>query len=1009
VPKKTPFQIWFSYALACGILTLLCFRASAQTAPAPLNLRVSSEVAPAGSSVQFKIRADSPVLIASGAFTIDLDPTVFGEISDVTVFGGSGDALGYARVAGRHAEVHFWSPSGSVGQLPGLPVAVLTAPVNAGATVPVTIDPTLAPWLDTNGKAYTVTATPGAFGCGGAMWLRSVTPGGGYLPAGTVLRLTGGGFDATTKVAVDGVSIATQQLIDEQHIELTLGGATEMTAKHMTVTNGSGERQEFFTAIPSAPAASVSPFPGVFPIVPLNVSQKITANSTIPSNGGVQNGLALMNQRLEPVTVTFLGMPYFSADYSQVSVTVPPSSMYFLRLNTLSDGQVPPYSTSQYWISASAPIRMLAWASKAQLGGENVNIGVPGENPTEPPVISIQSYPDTVTWSWQAGKAAPAAATIYSSSGLPFTAASSVPWIQISQSQGTLTLTPNLTGLTAGTYSATVTVTPVLPPTVTGLTVQSSTIHVTLTVSAAPLLTSPVCCAFMTFGPGIPPNGAPIPITSNGDPVPFTITTSGEPWLSLNLDHGTTPATLAPTAIVAGLEPGDYTAEIFVHGPNNTLSLSVNLTIVSSQAPVAQLQVSPSSLRFVLEAGSSGTPISQSLSADVFHQAVTFTVHILSGSGWLTTQTVGNIILSVNASAVNVGPGDYAAQIVVSAAGYTPVTVPVSLTVVPVPAPSTLRVSPATISLSGTAAVEQDATLTIDSTAGPALVQPSISTSSNWLHFGVQSGYTSVDGKFTTPATLTIYANSGQPGTFRGAITLQTTNNSVTVPVTLDASPAATKPPQIASVVNAASGLPSALAPGEIFSIFGLGVGGTILVNGVPAPPLYTSSGQVNAVVPYEAGTSGIAKVKVDVAQVSSGEWGIPLTSAAPAIFTINASGAGAGAVLNQDYSVNSAANPAARGSVIQIFGTGQGITSPPSLTGAISTGAGNAAVLPVKVTIGGIDAIVQYQGAAPGLISGALQVNALVPPDVTPGVAVPLSISVGGLPSQPGVTIAVR
>src|ERR1039458_6005147 len=76
----------------------------------------------------------------------------------------------------------------------------------------------------------------------------------------------------------------------------------------------------------------------------------------------------------------------------------------------------------------------------------------------------------------------------------------------------------------------------------------------------------------------------------------------------------------------------------------------------------------------------------------------------------------------------------------------------------------------------------------------------------------------------------------------------------------------------------------------------------------------------------------------------------------------------------------------AARASVIQIFGTGQGVTSPPSLTGAVSTGAGNSAVLPVKVTIGGIDATVQYQGAAPGLISGALQVNAFVPPDVTPG-----------------------
>jgi uncharacterized protein (TIGR03437 family) len=905
--------------------------------------------------------------------------------------------------------VHFSSPSGSVGQLPGLPVAVITAPVNAGATVEVNIDPSLAPWLDTNGKPYTVTAKAGAFRSGGAMWLRSVTPGGGYLPAGTVLRVNGGGFDATTEVAMDGVSIATQQLIDEHRIELTLGGATEMTAKHMTVTNGSGERQEFFTAIPSAPSASVSPFPGVFPIVPLNVSQKITANSNIPSNEGVQNGLALMNQKLEPVTVTFLGMPYLTADYSQVSVTVPPSSLYFLRLNTLSDGQVPAYSTSYYWVSASAPIRMLAWASKARSGGENVNIGVPGENTSEPRPVSLQVYPDTVTWSWQAGKAAPSAATIsISPSGLPFTAASSVPWIHLSQSQSTLTLTPNLTGLTAGTYSATVTVTPVLPPNVTGLKIQSSTIHVTLTVSAAPLLTSPVCCAFMTFGPGIPPNGTPIPINSNGDPVPFTITTSGEPWLSLNLDHGTTPATLAPTAIVAGLEAGNYTAEIFVHGPNNTLSFPVNLTITSpQQPPVPQLQVTPSSLRFVLEAGTSGAPINQSLFR--YTPQATFTVHVLSGGDWLITQASGDGFLSVNASAVNLAPGDYAAQIVVSAMGYTPVTVPVSLTVVPVPAPSTLRVSPAAVSLSGTAAVEQDATLNIDSTAGPALVQPSISASSSWLHFAVQSAYTTADGKFTTPATMTIYANSGQPGTFRGAITLQTTNNSVTVPVTLDANPAAAKPPQIASVVNAASGTAGALAPGEIFSIFGLGVGGTVLVNGVPAPPLYTSSGQVNAVVPYEAGTSGIARVRVDAAQVSSGEWGIPLTLAAPAIFTINASGAGAGAVLNEDYSVNSAANPAARGSVIQIFGTGQGITSPASLTGAISTGAGNAAVLPVKATIGGIEAIVQYQGAAPGLIAGALQVNALVPPDVTPGAAVPLSISVGGLPSQPGVTIAVR
>ncbi len=1011
--RRKYFLVWFRYAFVCGILTLPCYRVCAQTASAALQLRVSSEVAPAGSSVQFKLRADSPVQIGSGAFSIDLDPGVFGEFSDVTVFAATGDAQGYARVNGRHAEVHFTSPSGSVGQLPGLPIAVFSAPVNVGATVSVTVDASVAPWVDANGKPYSVSATPGGLvtnRTGSALWVRSVTPGGGYLPAGTMLRVSGGGFDGTTKVAIDGVSIASQRIIDAQQIELTLGGATEMTAKHITVTTGSGGRQELYTAIPSKPTSSVSPFTGVFPIVPLSVVQKTTANGTIPSNGGVQNGLALMNQTLEPVTVTFLGMPFYSADYSQVTVTVPPSTMYFLYLNSLSDGQVPARSTSYYFVSASAPIRMLAWGSKAQSFGESVSIAVPGESPLQPPVIRLPaSFPASVTWTWQVGKAAPAETRIYVSTTLAFTATSSVPWVEVSQAQGYLTLTPKLTGLAPGTYSATVTLRPALPSNVTGFTIESTTLPVTLTVSTGPLLTTPYCCAFLAAGPGVSPNGAPISIGSNGDPVPFTVTTSGEPWLLLNIDRGTTPATLNPTVNATGLQPGDYKAEIQVHGPNNTLRVSVDLTVIAPQPPPSgQLQVAPASVQFVIETGKAGPPSSQVVGT-LTNQVVSFAVKILSGGDWLTTYMVGDRALSVNASAVNLAPGSYAAQVVVSATGYTPVTVPISLTVLAAPASAALSVSPSSVMLSGVVGTEQHATLAIASTAGPLLVQPGISVSTGWLRYSVQSDYTGTDGKFTTPATMTIYADAAQPGTLRGAITLQSTNNSVTVPVTLDAAASPGKLPQIAEIVNAASGIAGPLAPGEIFSIFGLGVGGAVFVNGVPAPMLYTSAGQVNAIVPYEAGASGVAKVKVDVAGAGAAEWGVPLAATAPGIFTIGASGAGQCAVLNQDSTVNGAANPAARGSVIQIFGTGQGITSPPSLTGAISSGAGNPAVLPVTVSIGGFDAVLLYQGSAPGLISGSWQVNAVVPAAVPRVDAVPLLISVGGVASQAGVTIAVR
>ena len=65
--------------------------------------------------------------------------------------------------------------------------------------------------------------------------------------------------------------------------------------------------------------------------------------------------------------------------------------------------------------------------------------------------------------------------------------------------------------------------------------------------------------------------------------------------------------------------------------------------------------------------------------------------------------------------------------------------------------------------------------------------------------------------------------------------------------------------------------------------------------------------------------------------------------------------------------------------------------------------------VLAVKVTIGGQDAVVQYAGSAGASVAGLFQVNAVVPSSVSPGGSVPISVSVGGVPSQNGVTIAVR
>jgi uncharacterized protein (TIGR03437 family) len=109
-------------------------------------------------------------------------------------------------------------------------------------------------------------------------------------------------------------------------------------------------------------------------------------------------------------------------------------------------------------------------------------------------------------------------------------------------------------------------------------------------------------------------------------------------------------------------------------------------------------------------------------------------------------------------------------------------------------------------------------------------------------------------------------------------------------------------------------------------------------------------------------------------------------------LFTVSGSGRGQAAVLNQDNSVNDAANPAAPGSVVQIFGTGAGVGGEP-----------------VGVSIGGTDSTVLFSGRAPGEVAGLFQVNAVVPGGAAAGPGVPLVVQVGNGASQMGATIAVK
>jgi uncharacterized protein (TIGR03437 family) len=234
-----------------------------------------------------------------------------------------------------------------------------------------------------------------------------------------------------------------------------------------------------------------------------------------------------------------------------------------------------------------------------------------------------------------------------------------------------------------------------------------------------------------------------------------------------------------------------------------------------------------------------------------------------------------------------------------------------------------------------------------------------------------------------------------------------------------------------AGVVSAASFLPRPVSPGEIISIFGENLGPAtgagaganpltgrprtmaqqvaVIVNGIPAPLFFVGSGQINAQMPFEVGGEASATIVVRNRQMASPAVTVPVAAVNPGIFTFAFSNAAI--VVNQPGgTLNGPGNRAPRGSVVTIFGTGQGLVNPPLLTGQLAGGSGNLSGTAgaISVMIGGAPAAVDFTGMAPGF-TGLWQVNARVSPQATPGAAVPLSINVAGVGTQLGVTIAVE
>jgi uncharacterized protein (TIGR03437 family) len=640
------------------------------------------------------------------------------------------------------------------------------------------------------------------------------------------------------------------------------------------------------------------------------------------------------------------------------------------------------------------------------------NVAVTLNVSTAAPTVS--ATPTTLNFTYVTGAPIPSASLassfVLSSTGAALSATVGVTgtaWLTVSPTGNvsligllnTIAVTVNPTGLAPKTYSAAITIA------APGATDKTLAVDVTLIVDAAP----PTITA--TWPTGVIQGSGASEITIDGSSyyASSTVAASGfTPASTITVTDGAT--TTSQTFYIPAYQPASTALRLAVASP--------------------------------LPSGIVGTAYSQPLAG-------------AGGTGPYAYSIVSGALpagLSISAGAVSGTPtaaGSYQFGIQVTDSSATPIMTTALMQLIIAPSGSaalsdTVAAAPLPTGTVGTAYGPFTLTVT-GGTGGPyTWSAASLPAGLTLSGAGVLSGTPSTDGSLGAVPAAIVGSNAmlaavpaadfANAGILRLAVTTPPpgggTSNEVQFQVFGPG-------PQILAVTNSASLMQGTVSPGELVAIFGIGLGPAALtvfdpttppipialpavapstsvtINGTSAPVLYTMGTQVGVIVPYSlAGAS--ADFVVTYGPLVSQPFTVAVAAAGPGVYSLAASGQGAGAILNfnaasGNYSVNSSSNPAPRGSITVIYMTGAGTASSVVDNQLIPASPAVTPVLAPAVTIGGAAATVLAAQDPPGSVPGVFQINVTVPASIQPGAALPVIVTVGGIASQTGLTMAVK
>lgn len=408
------------------------------------------------------------------------------------------------------------------------------------------------------------------------------------------------------------------------------------------------------------------------------------------------------------------------------------------------------------------------------------------------------------------------------------------------------------------------------------------------------------------------------------------------------------------------------------------------------------------------------------------NQQVRWSTTTQNGRQWLALATQGNGSFQfgfthiVTAMPQGMDAGDYGGSVTISNSEFAPdnktVNILLHVTNQPIAEASassiSFRIAQGTAKQSQNLYISNRGTGTLSISASTATTK----SGGSWLSFAPDKSLVTAD-----PADLA-------PGVYQGsvAITTNAANGSLTIPVRLEVVPQSPPLAYYRGTVNAATFLPSdPAAPGQIMALFGeqlaydgpkgaekiplpTQLGNTrVLVNGQPAPLYYTSYGQINFQLPFEA-APGEALVRVERDGQAGNAVAIQVSERGPRILPFGEYGviqnASRGNKLPMPPTPGVPSERARPGDILVVYGFGFGAVSPAVATAAAGPSSEPLARLtvPVKAFFGPRSvfgdppsSVPDYAGLAPQLV-GVYQINVRIPDDAPKGDRVPLWMQVG-------------